>query len=188
MADSDATRDLSRDLGRDLSRRTQDAIKDLTHTTSDTRGIVLDWEDAIWAQEKTSCPKKPAQKNKTWVQVKIPSLRANGLPSKRATLSVSRAPKDYQIASQWTWNQSKVQVCTLPFDACTNFRYATDQYFVGAYLPSKFTDGQVVWGDRLWFQFDSTILSKWLGPTKSVKEPDVWFHDFLESEIEAYVP
>jgi hypothetical protein len=142
----------------------------------------MNTSDPVWAH---TLPTKviPGSKKETWVQVKIPNLRANGLPSKRAILIISRAPKQRRIASEWVWQDSTVRVITTPFDPCTQFIDAQNQFFLAAYIPTKFTRGQVVWGDRLWFQFNTDALSEWLPKNVSIKDPDVWFHDFLTNPV-----
>lgn len=142
----------------------------------------MDMDNPVWAQPPQTqlCP---SSKKETWVQVKIPSIRANGLPSKRATLALSRAPKQRHLASEWTWRNSAVRVVTIPCDSRTQFMDTGTQYFLAAYIPSKFTHGQVVWGDRLWFQFDTQVLSNWLPEEVSITDPDIWFHDFLTNPM-----
>jgi len=137
----------------------------------------------VWGSLTDPETPSPSAKHVTWIQVKIPSLRANGLPSKRAVLQVSRAPKHATLNSEWDWNQSIVRIYTIPLRSCTDYTHFDKQYFLGAYLPSKFSDHRIIWGDRLWFQFDSGAISTWMRNGMVLNEPDTWFHAFLESSI-----
>ena len=147
----------------------------------------MDIEDtSAWAQ----CVAQPLRAQQgpakdTWVRVKSPALRANGLPSKRVVLTKSKAPKYQHTVSVWTWRGSTVRVVGEPFDSRTQFSDMQEQYFIAAYIPRKFTRNRIVWGSQLWFQFDTDALCAWMSTSASVDDPETWFYDFLETFIAA---
>lgn len=117
--------------------------------------------------------------SKIVVEFRVPPLRANGLPGKRASVERCAAgvPASTTVHSNWMWRGCPVRLYCQPVLDTHHFdRDTSTPFFLGSFLPVKFHTSQLVWGDTVWFEFHTRDLPKQLG------DFDAWFHKFLQTD------
>ena len=125
----------------------------------------------------------PIKGDTTIVQVFIPQLRANGVPSKRASLELSSVlPSEVLYHGTWNWRNTIVNSYSQPITSTHQFTNNTMQCFLPAYIPYKFHLNKMIWGNRMWFEMNIDSIYSILSTDQSCKlsDPNTWFHTFLE--------
>jgi hypothetical protein len=151
----------------------------------------MDWTNPAWAQLLNGAPKKytaPAEKT-LFIQIKIPSLRANGQPSKRAVLSRRDDPPSelVECVSRWQWGGNPVEFLAPTLDPCTQFSHGPpSQFFAPAYVPSRLLRKRLVWGNRLWVTLPEAAITNWLPDDTPLAELDVWVADFFKTQAPTF--